>query len=83
MYLTPERKKLTLRITTRTWARDSHSLFDPESENILSKLHLTDSHCALVRHDSNTHLVPGLSPESDQNELLAQIEAFDSGYLVN
>lgn len=47
---------MELHIKTKTWTRDSHSLFDYESRSVLPKSLNTVTSCKVIRNESNVQL---------------------------
>ena len=50
-------------MSVRTWTRDSHGLFDYESQNITTDNFIITSDCILVRNHSNIQVSDNLSNE--------------------
>eukprot|EP00359_Climacostomum_virens_P005739 CAMPEP_0204919114 /NCGR_PEP_ID=MMETSP1397-20131031/16637_1 /ASSEMBLY_ACC=CAM_ASM_000891 /TAXON_ID=49980 /ORGANISM="Climacostomum Climacostomum virens, Strain Stock W-24" /LENGTH=337 /DNA_ID=CAMNT_0052092669 /DNA_START=1 /DNA_END=1014 /DNA_ORIENTATION=+ len=73
-----DRPKLV--IASKTWSRDSHGLFDYESDNVQARIMKVQDDCYLVRKDNEVLTVTTLIPH--EYSILAELISTSTGFIV-
>jgi hypothetical protein len=73
-------ERQSLSVSVSTWNRDSHGLYDYESDNLERCTLRTTESAYLVRKDNQVTLVPCIPPPD--YTVLAHIEPFNRGFLL-
>lgn len=69
-------------VTSRTWARDSHELFDFESQHIESSSFSTSQSGTCVRSGNNVEMLTELDPQASAVDTLVRVEQRGTGQFV-
>jgi hypothetical protein len=72
--------RLKLLISTATWSRDSHGLYDYESDSVQKQQIKTSAPCFLVRKDNEIQVMEALPPAGCA--VLARIEPYSRGFRI-